>query len=45
MLRFAFVELQVIRVQFRTDLRNERSQSAIKRLGVHKEGVLRNDFI
>lgn len=33
MLRFAFEELRVIRVQFRTDLRNLRSQRAIKQLG------------
>ena len=29
------------RVQFKTDIRNERSQAAISRLGATREGVLR----
>jgi RimJ/RimL family protein N-acetyltransferase len=45
MLRYAFEELRVIRVQFRTDLRNLRSQKAIERLGAVREGVFRKDFI
>jgi len=32
-------------VQFKTDLRNERSQRAIERLGAVKEGILRNHMI
>jgi len=45
MLRYAFEEMRVIRVQFRTDLRNLRSQRAIEQLGAGREGVLRRDFI
>jgi len=32
-------------VQFKTDLRNERSQRAIERIGAKREGVLRNHMI
>ncbi len=42
LMRHAFEALQVVRVQFKTDLRNVRSQRAIERLGAVKEGVLRN---
>jgi RimJ/RimL family protein N-acetyltransferase len=45
MLKFAFESLQCIRVQLRTDLRNERSQRAIERIGAQREGVFRKDFI
>lgn len=45
LLRHAFEALGCIRVQFKTDLRNERSQRAIERLGAVKEGVLRNHMI
>jgi RimJ/RimL family protein N-acetyltransferase len=41
----AFETLGAIRVQLKTDLRNERSQKAIERLGAKKEGVLRNHMI
>lgn len=41
----AFEMLGCIRVQFKTDLRNERSQRAIERLGAVKEGILRNHMI
>ena len=37
--------LGCIRVQFKTDLRNERSQAALERLGATKEGILRNHII
>jgi len=43
MLRHAFEVEGVHRVQFQTDLRNERSQRAIARLGAVREGVLRED--
>jgi RimJ/RimL family protein N-acetyltransferase len=33
------------RVEFRVDLRNERSQAAMKKLGAVREGVLRSDRI
>jgi N-acetyltransferase len=45
LLRHAFETLGCIRVQFRTDLRNERSQRAIERLGAVREGVLRKHRI
>jgi RimJ/RimL family protein N-acetyltransferase len=41
LLRFAFEALGVVRVQWVTDVRNERSQAAIERLGALREGVLR----
>ena len=45
LLQHAFESLKAIRVQFKTDLRNERSQHAIERIGAVKEGVLRNHMI
>lgn len=45
LLTHAFETLGCIRVQLKTDLRNERSQRAIERLGAVKEGVLRNHMI
>lgn len=42
---YAFETLGCIRVQLKTDLRNERSQKAIERIGAKKEGVLRNHMI
>lgn len=45
LLQHAFEELKAIRVQLKTDLRNERSQRAIERIGAVKEGVLRNHMI
>lgn len=45
LLRHAFETLGCIRVQFKTDLRNERSQRAIERIGALKEGILRNHMI
>lgn len=41
----AFETLGAIRVQLKTDSRNERSQRAIERIGAKKEGVLRNHMI
>lgn len=41
LLRHAFEELGCIRVSLKTDLRNERSQRAIERIGGVREGVLR----
>ncbi|MFF4879012.1 MULTISPECIES: bifunctional pyridoxamine 5'-phosphate oxidase family protein/GNAT family N-acetyltransferase [unclassified Micromonospora] len=37
----AFDELGAVRVAWHTDIRNERSQAAIERLGATREGVLR----
>jgi N-acetyltransferase len=45
LLRHAFETLGCIRVQLKTDQRNERSQRAIERIGAVKEGVLRNHMI
>ncbi|NWG07443.1 MAG: GNAT family N-acetyltransferase [Chloroflexi bacterium] len=45
LLRHAFETLGCIRVQLKTDLRNERSQKAIERIGGVKEGILRNHMI
>lgn len=45
LLRHAFETLGCIRVQLKTDSRNERSQNAIERIGAVREGVLRNHMI
>jgi RimJ/RimL family protein N-acetyltransferase len=45
LLSHAFETLGCIRVQLKTDSRNERSQKAIQRIGAVKEGVLRNHMI
>jgi len=45
LLEHAFERLGCIRVQLKTDLRNERSQKAIERIGAVKEGILRNHMI
>jgi RimJ/RimL family protein N-acetyltransferase len=45
LLAHAFETLGCIRVQLKTDLRNERSQKAIERIGAKKEGVFRNHMI
>lgn len=44
-MRHAFEDLGAIRVCLKTDLRNERSQRAIERIGGQKEGVFRNHYI
>jgi len=45
LMKYAFETLDCIRVQFKTDLLNVRSQKAIERLGARREGVLRNHMI
>lgn len=45
LLTYAFETLKCLRVQLKTDLRNERSQRAIERLGAVREGVLRKHLI
>ena len=45
LLSHAFETLGCIRVQLKTDLRNDRLQKAIERIGAVKEGVLRNHMI
>jgi RimJ/RimL family protein N-acetyltransferase len=45
LLKHAFENLDCIRVQFKTDSRNEKSLKAIERLGAKREGILRNHMI
>jgi N-acetyltransferase len=45
LLQYAFETLDAIRVQFKADLRNERSQRAIERIGAQREGILRSVLI
>lgn len=45
MLQHAFETWGCIRVQVRTDVRNEQSQRAVERLGFVREGVLRKNMI
>lgn len=45
LLMHAFERLGCIAVEFRTDLRNLQSQTAIERLGAHRDGVLRHHAV
>ena len=45
LLRHAFETLGCIRVQFKTDQRNVRSQRALERIGAVQEGILRNHML
>ena len=45
LLAHAFDTLDALRVQLKTDARNERSQRAIERLGATREGVLRQHVV
>ncbi len=45
LLRHAFEELKVMRVQLKTDKRNLRSRTAIERLGARFEGILRQHML
>jgi len=45
LLRHCFETLGAVRVQLKTDSRNERSQRAIERIGAVREGVLRRHMI
>lgn len=45
LLSHAFERLRCVRVEFKTDARNERSQRALQRIGASREGVLRNHMI
>jgi N-acetyltransferase len=45
LLRHAFETLGCIRVQFKTDARNERSIRGIERIGAKREGILRNHML
>lgn len=45
LLRHCFEEMDMIRVQFKTDSENKRSQKALERIGAKLEGVMRNERI
>lgn len=45
LLQHAFEQLKFNRVEFKTDLRNTRSQAAIRKLGAQQEGVLRKHMV
>lgn len=45
LLTHAFETLGCVRVEFKTDARNERSQRALERIGATREGVMRNHMI
>jgi RimJ/RimL family protein N-acetyltransferase len=45
LLTHAFERLGCLRVEFKTDARNERSQRALLRIGATREGVMRNHMI
>jgi RimJ/RimL family protein N-acetyltransferase len=45
LLQHAFEALGAIRVEFKTDARNERSQNALERIGAVREGTLRQHMI
>ena len=45
LLRHAFEELRCIRVELKTDSLNDRSRSAILRIGAREEGTFRNHMI
>jgi RimJ/RimL family protein N-acetyltransferase/ribosomal protein S18 acetylase RimI-like enzyme len=45
MLRYAFETLDCVRVEFKTDARNERSRAALAAIPAQFEGVLRNHMI
>lgn len=44
LLQFAFEELNMVRVEFRADARNERSIAAMKSIGCQVEGILRSNM-
>ncbi|MEK3912304.1 GNAT family N-acetyltransferase [Paenibacillus sp. FSL H7-0331] len=45
LLRYGFEELGLIRIQFRADVRNVRSNTAILRIGAKHEGTIRKDRV
>lgn len=45
LLKHAFEELGCVRVEFVTDVLNERSRAALARIGAKEEGILRNHMI
>lgn len=45
LLTYAFDAMGAVRVEFKTDERNERSQKALERIGAVREGILRRHMI
>ena len=45
LLRYAFEAFRAIRVQFTTDVLNERSMAALLRIGAKQEGIIRHERI
>ena len=45
MLEHAFEKLDCVRVEFKTDARNERSRAALAAIPAQFEGVMRNHMI
>ncbi|MEN9500986.1 MAG: hypothetical protein RI964_271 [Pseudomonadota bacterium] len=45
LLRYAFETAGMLRVQFKTDIRNTRSQQSLEKLGATREGILRRSAI
>jgi RimJ/RimL family protein N-acetyltransferase len=45
MLRHAFETLGCIRVELKTDVLNQRSRNAIRRIGAQEEGILRQHVV
>ncbi|MBY0381921.1 MAG: GNAT family N-acetyltransferase [Xanthobacteraceae bacterium] len=45
MLKYAFEDLALVRVQFQTDELNDKSRAAILRLGAKQEGIIRKERI
>jgi N-acetyltransferase len=45
LLRHAFETLGCMRVEFKTDVRNERSRAALQRLGAKEEGIFRKHLV
>jgi N-acetyltransferase len=45
LLTYCFETLKTVRVQLKTDERNERSRKAIEKIGGQFEGILRNDML
>lgn len=45
MLRHAFEQWDLLRVEFKTDSLNDKSRNALKRIGATEEGILRNHMV
>ena len=45
LLRHCFETLRAVRVELKTDARNEKSQQAIERIGARREGVMRKHML